>query len=121
MRSSFSHEGDTKATVLVVDDYDMTRGFFERTLKRLGYTVLTASNPKQAIKLFGGRPIDGLLTDIDQPDGHKLANELMANGSGLRVMYTSEKAKRLANIPTHQALKKPEGFRNLKEKLSYFG
>jgi two-component system cell cycle sensor histidine kinase/response regulator CckA len=79
-------------TVLVVEDADGLRDLTKRLLQRLGYTVVTASNSEEAIRVFESTPsIDVLLTDVVMPgaSGPELARELMSRSPELRVIYMS--------------------------------
>jgi PAS domain S-box-containing protein len=57
-------------TILIVDDESIVLDVGQAILKKLGYTVLTCANGKEAIRLFqSGRPdIDLVLLDIKLPD-----------------------------------------------------
>ena len=68
------------ATILLADDNDAVRTFASRTLAKMGYSVLTAANGREALQLaLPGTPIDLLVTDLDMPglSGRELAAELV--------------------------------------------
>ncbi len=80
-------------TVLVVEDEAAILGMLRAMLGDLGYTVLAASTPRQAIGLaseHGGR-IAALVTDVVMPEmnGRELSAELAARWPGLRTLYMS--------------------------------
>jgi PAS domain S-box-containing protein len=81
------------AFVLVVEDEPALRRVVTRTLQRLGYQVLEASNAEEALELADGatRPIDLLITDVRLPgqDGLTLARELAHRRPALRILITS--------------------------------
>jgi two-component system, cell cycle sensor histidine kinase and response regulator CckA len=80
-------------TILYVEDEDSLREVTREYLGNKGYTVLTASEPEQAIAVAGnGNPcIDLLLTDVILPgsSGVRLAQRLAAIHPSLRILYVS--------------------------------
>ena len=72
-------EAGPGATILLADDNEAVRTFASRSLDRMGYTVLTAANGREALQLaLPGTRIDLLVTDLDMPglSGLELAAEL---------------------------------------------
>jgi response regulator RpfG family c-di-GMP phosphodiesterase len=67
--------------LLIVDDEERILSALRRSLRREGYTILTAQTPSEVIKLLDEYPVDIVLTD------HK-----MPGTSGLEVL--AEAAKR---------------------------
>jgi two-component system chemotaxis response regulator CheY len=69
-----------KKTIVVVDDFENTLFVVEFTLKNNGYNVLKANNGEDALKLFDGRTIDLLVTDLNMPgiDGIELTHKVRA-------------------------------------------
>src|SRR5581483_9694192 len=69
-------------TILLVEDEEAVRRFAARTLEGLGYRVLEAPGPAEAITVAEafGAPIDLLVTDVTMPglQGHQLAARLLA-------------------------------------------
>ena len=55
-------------TVLVVDDSDLVRKVLGFTLKKAGYEVLSAADGQEALKVFDGRDIDLVVTDLNMPN-----------------------------------------------------
>jgi PAS domain S-box-containing protein len=79
-------------TVLVVEDEEALRALSERQLKRHGYTVLTAANADEALRIFRENPsIDILLTDVVMPgaSGSELTSQMVQERPGLKVIYMS--------------------------------
>jgi CheY-like chemotaxis protein len=80
-------------TVLVVDDEPALRVLGRLALQREGYAVLEAATPDEALRLAVGLrgPFDLLLTDVDLPGmcGRALADRVVAEHPGLRVLFTS--------------------------------
>jgi adenylate cyclase len=58
----------TGHTVLVVDDYDVSRDAVARSLTLDGHTVFVAKNGRQALTLLHGRSFDLVLLDIMMPE-----------------------------------------------------
>ena len=80
-------------TILLVEDDDGVRLLVRITLERLGYRVLEAGNPKEAMQLAGelSVPIHLLLSDVIMPEseGLPLFERLSAVQPGIRVLYMS--------------------------------
>lgn len=80
-------------TVLLVEDDEHVRDLTRRALERHGYRVLTASNADEALGLAMKHrdSIRLLLTDVVMPglSGSELADRLLSNCPGLKVLYTS--------------------------------
>lgn len=79
--------------VLLVDDDEMVRSIALKTLKSLGYRVLSASNGQQALDLsmeYKGL-IHLLLVDVVMPvtGGRALAERLRESRPGMKVLFTS--------------------------------
>ena len=89
-------------TILVVEDEEGIREVVVHTLRECGYTVLEASDAKNALPLgehYDGR-IDLLLTDVVMPgmSGPEVASKVLATRPGLPVLYISGyTGKALAN------------------------
>ncbi|HYE32244.1 MAG TPA: response regulator [Methylomirabilota bacterium] len=80
-------------TVLVVEDDPFVRSLVEHTLASLGYHVVTASGPEEAIAMASDDNFhfDLLLTDVVMPGGTggELAETLRASVAGLKVIFMS--------------------------------
>lgn len=61
-------------TILVVDDEDEFKEVLKEVFQMAGYTCLTASNGKEALKVFNNHNVDMVLTDVVMPkmDGIRL-------------------------------------------------
>jgi two-component system cell cycle sensor histidine kinase/response regulator CckA len=80
-------------TVLLVEDEAALLGLGLRTLRELGYTVLSSNSPNQAIDLvkdYSGT-IDLLVTDVVMPEmnGRQLQQRLIALRPDLKCLFTS--------------------------------
>jgi PAS domain S-box-containing protein len=80
-------------TVLLVEDEEIVRNLASEVLEMLGYRVLTASNPYEALKVSREcpDPIDLLLTDVVLPkmDGKTLFTLLSPQRPEMSVLYVS--------------------------------
>jgi len=54
--------------ILVVDDEESIREFFEIMLKREGYEVLTASNGREGLEVLKKQQVDLVISDIQMPE-----------------------------------------------------
>jgi PAS domain S-box-containing protein len=80
-------------TVLLVDDDDGVRCLTATVLRSAGYTVLEARDGSEALKAAKNHPntIHLLVTDLIMPrlSGRQLADRLMRNRVGLKVLFIS--------------------------------
>ncbi len=80
-------------TVLLVEDEPAILRLGERMLSRLGYRVLAANTPDEALRLTAEHAgdIDVLISDVVMPDmnGRDLAERLTATYPGMKVLYMS--------------------------------
>jgi CheY-like chemotaxis protein len=62
-----------------------------RLLSDLGYEVVPADGPEEALRLAAGRTVDLLVTDVVMPmmNGRQLAERLLADRPELKVLYMS--------------------------------
>jgi len=82
-----------RETILLVEDEDAVRVVVSAVLRRQGYNVLEASNPRSAWDIFErhAREIDLLLTDVVMPEmnGPALAQRLVTVRPELRILFIS--------------------------------
>lgn len=80
-------------TVLLVEDDHGVRGLAVKGLERFGYSVISAPDGIEAIKIAESieRPLDLLLTDVVMPNmgGAELADILQGRNPALKVLFTS--------------------------------
>jgi PAS domain S-box-containing protein len=92
-------------TVLVVEDEPMILEIATTMLESLGYTVLAAPGPTEAIRLAGehGGTIQLLMTDVVMPEmnGRLLANHMRARFPNLRCLFMSGYT---ANVIAHHGV-----------------
>ncbi len=89
-----------KKTIVVADDFDNTRWVIDFTLKTLDCEVLKASNGKEALAYFDGRPIDLLISDLHMPqmNGLELVRAVKYKSEYFEmpiIMLTTEKKTEL--------------------------
>jgi PAS domain S-box-containing protein len=100
-------------TVLLAEDDDGVRALAELVLSRYGYTVLSARDGIQALRIAAEHPepIDLLLTDVIMPrmKGPELADMLVGTRPGMRVLYMSGYADEtmLPNVASLTVVPKP--------------
>ncbi|MCS7209336.1 MAG: ATP-binding protein [Fimbriimonadales bacterium] len=78
-------------TVLVVEDNGEVRRTLVEMLRVLGYTVLEASHPRDALQLSATGQPDLLITDVVLPEmrGSELAHALSATHPEMKVLFIS--------------------------------
>ncbi len=80
-------------TVLLVEDETIVLNIGKEMLENLGYEVLTASAPNEALKIASERKtsIDLLITDVIMPEmnGRELADTMAASCPDLKCLFTS--------------------------------
>jgi len=80
-------------TILLVEDEDIVREFTKDVLMQLGYNVLEASDPEEAINLCKDydKDIHLILTDVVMPnmDGKKLYEEISTIRPSIKVLFMS--------------------------------
>ncbi|MGZ4334591.1 MAG: PAS domain S-box protein, partial [Gaiellaceae bacterium] len=89
---SAAGRGDDDATILVVEDEPLVRGIMQEMLESLGYRVLAAEAPHEAIAIAeSAETFDLVLTDVVMPqmNGHELALRLVELRPGVPILYTS--------------------------------
>ena len=100
-----------RTTILVVDDDRNTRELFRKSLRDLGYEVLAAGDGTTALQVsrMHRGAIHLLLADAVMPgmSGLKLANQMLASRSSLRVLYVSGFVK---DIVVQGSLRPEDGF-----------
>jgi DNA-binding response OmpR family regulator len=76
--------------ILLVDGSSLVRALLQCILEELGYTVSSAADSEQALRLVRANHIDLALLDIDVPevDGYKLYAELRKHRT-LPAIFTS--------------------------------
>jgi CheY-like chemotaxis protein len=80
-------------TILLAEDEDDVRALAREVLERHGYTVLEASDGREALRRYeaGAAGIDMILTDVVMPrmSGRELVDRVRAIRPDMRVLYMS--------------------------------
>jgi len=85
-------QGDPSVVILMVEDDDQVRLVTLSTLRDLGYTVLHASRPSEALEKLRSTPdVTLLFTDVVMPEmsGRQLADIALAERPELKVLFTT--------------------------------
>jgi two-component system cell cycle sensor histidine kinase/response regulator CckA len=118
---------EPRETILVVDDEPEVLSMASDLLRMIGYGVLSAGDPREALRLARSRtdPIHLLLTDVVMPlmNGGELAKQLRAIRPDVKVLfmsaysteYVEDYGVRLA--PGEPFLVKPFGLVELRDKV----
>ena len=79
--------------ILVVDDDKNTRKYIEAVLTEENYTVLTATNGKEALDVMEREHIDLVILDIMMPemDGYEFTKTLRDSNNNLPILMVSAK------------------------------
>lgn len=93
-------------TILLVEDEKAILRMTKMMLERLGYTVLTASAPNEAISIVEGSNINAihlLMTDVVMPEmnGRDLSKKLLSIYPGLKCLFMSGYT---ANVVAHHGV-----------------
>ncbi len=117
-----------RGTVLLVDDDEMVMDIGNQFLKRMGYTVRTASSGQKALDIFKQAPdrIDCLLLDFTMPgmDGLETMQQVRKIRPDARIIITSGYTRqqiedRFAHMgPPDDFIQKPFEMKTLQEKLN---
>ena len=100
-------------TVLLVEDEDAVRRSLQETLEQYGYQVLAARSGPEALELSRKHAavVDLLITDLvlPGPSGREVAEELLKQRPGMRVLYISgyADAERIGTIEARCFCRKP--------------
>ncbi len=92
-------------TVLIVEDEEAILKLGQKILEAMGYTVLTANDPKKAVELVARYPgeIHLLITDVVMPemDGQELSRQLAKRKPQMKCLYMSGYT---ANVIAHRGV-----------------
>ena len=103
------------ASILVIDDEELTRSFLRTTLERGGYQVVEASTAQEGIRQYHESSIDLVITDILMPDkdGIGLIIELKREFPDVKIIAITGGGRDLNFLDAakllgaHQCLTKP--------------
>jgi signal transduction histidine kinase len=118
-------DGFKRELILVVEDDERVRSVSAESLRDLGYQVMEAASPTEAIRLIqqGAEP-DLLFTDVVMPDmsGSELASTLQRMRPELKVLFTTGYTRNAivhngVLDPGKQLLSKPFAIEDLGKKI----
>jgi CheY-like chemotaxis protein len=113
--------------VLLVEDDALVMQTTQAVLQRLGFSVLTAESPHDAITICnaGLERIDLVITDIVMPEmnGMALRDRLLTLQPGIKVLFTSGHpyeviVREYALKPGEHFIQKPFSLNSLKDKIN---
>jgi len=87
-----SHRGSAGETIMVVEDEDRVRALSAEALRDLGYSVVEAARPTDALRLLEeGEDVSLLFTDVVMPEmsGRDLAERARGARPSIKVLYTT--------------------------------
>jgi PAS domain S-box-containing protein len=86
-------EDSITGTILLVEDDEMVRGMTTAMLEAIGYNILVAEMPADAVSICDGQdtPIDLLITDVVMPgmNGPELRDRIAAIRPGIKTLFMS--------------------------------
>ena len=115
------------AMILLVEDDDMVRGMITQMLKAIGYSVIAAATPGEALSLCekGDTTVDLVITDVVMPvmNGRELRDKLRVVRPEIKVLFVSGYT---SNVVVHHGileegvhfLQKPFSMNDLSRKIS---
>ena len=112
--------------VLLVDDEEIVIGVGKQMLERLGYTVVTAKNGREAVDFHSNNPdgVDLVLLDMIMPgmEAGDTYDQLKAVNPAVKVILSSgysldQKATDILNRGCNGFIQKPFNMKNLQEKI----
>jgi CheY-like chemotaxis protein len=86
------HRGLRSEIILVVEDDERVRALSVEALRELGYGVVEAAGPAEALRMLDeGQQVALLFTDVVMPDmsGRQLADRALGKRPNLKVLYTT--------------------------------
>lgn len=92
--SSTSNPGKPEApkiVLLCVDDEPLGLEVRKVVLQRQGYDVLTATNGREALKIFSANPVEAVILDYSMPEmnGCQVAAELKRMNPNVKILLLS--------------------------------
>ncbi len=83
--------GKKNVNVLIVDDEKDFRDLFAELVNRMGYSVITAENGKEALEKIKKKPIQAAIIDYNMPgmDGLELLTQIKKRDTNIFVVLIS--------------------------------
>ncbi|MDD8018676.1 MAG: response regulator [Bacteroidota bacterium] len=116
------HPKEGKNLVLIVDDEDAYLVLYEREFLSNGYSVMTAKDGEEALRIYNqyGPLISLVVTDITMPklNGEELFKQLIARNSDIKVIFATgnidaKSRTELLNLGVKGIVEKPFTFAEL--------
>ncbi len=113
-------------TVLLVDDEEIVIGVGKKMLEKLGFSVLTAKNGKEALDVYKNNQddIDLVVLDIIMPDmgAAETYDGLQAINPAIKVLLSSgygadQQTREILNRGCNGFIQKPFNLKGLSEKI----
>ncbi len=81
----------TMSTILIVEDNKNQRILYEEELQREGYSVVTASDGKEALEKVKDKPIDLIVLDINMPrmDGIETIGKILSHNKQIPIIINT--------------------------------
>lgn len=85
------------ARILIMDDDELIIKMLRMALENRGYDVITATNGREGVRLYGTTPVDLVISDILMPemDGIEALKALRQRNPELKLIAVSGGGKRL--------------------------
>ncbi|MCU1258466.1 MAG: signal transduction histidine kinase [Bryobacterales bacterium] len=112
--------------VMIVDDEISIRRMAEATLTRFGYRVVTASNGREAVELFGriANDVSLVILDIAMPEmgGEEALDHMLAIRPEARIVFSSgyNESETMMRLESYGFIPKPYTSRQLAEQIREF-
>jgi two-component system cell cycle sensor histidine kinase/response regulator CckA len=123
-RMQDSQISDEKKIVLFVDDEEMVLKVGSLMLRKLGYTVLTASEGQKAIEILKKNRVAFIILDMAMPgmNGYEIYHRLKKIQPKIKILLASgyvgdQSEKRLISIGFDGFIQKPFDSKQLSEKI----
>lgn len=102
--------------ILIMDDEPLVLSTMERALSKVGYSVVTASEPKGFSESFSANPFDLLIIDlyIKGSPVHKLAEMAKGKNPGIKLLFVSGS---IPEVEPENFLQKPFRIEELRERV----
>ncbi len=101
--------GGGTETILLVDDEVFVRDLGERILKRVGYTVITAANGKEALKRFAGQRNEIDLVVLDLHHAGNGGKQLSRRNPEDPPSHQGVDCERLFRLRTRERIRRSKG------------
>ena len=110
-----------RANILIIDDEETTCRIFSKILQEEGYTVYTALDGIEGLKIAKENPIDVIFLDIKMPkmDGIKILKMIKKSDAGIVIIIltgygTIELAKKAMGLGAFDFITKPFDLNHVK-------